>query len=79
MVLQRDRLHSKDFLNALSSSYEKVETFKTDLQALEDLLPGRQSLATAATRRRVKCKGKLAAAFHIECLAEVDGLGRYTM
>ena len=36
MVLQRDRLHSKDFLNALSSSYEKVETFKTDLQALED-------------------------------------------
>ena len=72
VVLQRDRLHSKDFLNALSSSYEKVETFKTDLQALEDLLPKQQSLATLQGVES-KCK-KLAAAFHIECLAEIDGL-----
>ncbi len=77
VVLQRDRLHSKDFLDALSSSYEKVETFKTDLQALEDLLPKQQSLATLQGVES-KCK-KLAAAFHIECLAEVDALGRYTV
>ena len=68
-MLQRDSLHSKDFLDALSSSYEKVETFKTDLQALEDLLPKQQSLATLQGVES-KCK-KLAAAFHIECLVKL--------
>ena len=77
VVLQRDRLHSKDFLNALAASYEKVETFKTDLlQALEDLLPKQQSLATLQGVES-RCK-KPAAAFHVECLSEIDALGRYT-
>ena len=52
-MLQRDRLHSKDFLNALSTSYEKVETFKTDLQALEDLLH-KTAVAGYSTRRGIE-------------------------